>query len=98
MSNKIKLPEVNSSRGAPMGRMPNLPDPDDPVKFYLQEMEMVDGGYDNGGAYWGCSFDGNVMYVATDANREYWFYTRARFREQAKADILKCVPAARFFR
>lgn len=63
------IPPVNGKYGAPMGR-PNIGDkPKDGVKVYTKRINLVDGGYDAGGAYWGIgpqltvSFTADLKYV-----------------------------------
>jgi hypothetical protein len=79
MEKRIKLPEVSCTRGAPMGRHSDRLE----GKVRLQAMRMVDGAYDQGGAYWGC---GDTMYVAQDGEGNLAFY-RAKNRADAKAKV-----------
>lgn len=59
--------EVSSTFGAPMGRHSILPDDRNaPVTLSLERMTLVDGDYDNGGAYWGSG----VLFVAHAENVE----------------------------
>jgi len=60
---KIKLENVSSKYGAPMGRCDNVSEPDTEGPFQLQRMRWVDHDYDEGGAYWGQN-GCNHMYVA----------------------------------
>lgn len=55
----IKLPEVSTKYGAPMGRPNAAPanwqaDPE-PRSLRLAKIPLDSGGYDSGGAYWGHS-------------------------------------------
>ena len=93
---KIEIPKVNGSRGAPMGRQSDIYTK--PVRLYLQKMDMVDGGYDRGGAYWGMAFDGNEMYVAADSQQYVMVFVRAKSRADAKADVKEYVPKAMFYK
>ena len=47
--------DVNSSRGAPMGRPNALSLDDTPKSIQLFRVNLDSGGYDDGGAYWGSS-------------------------------------------
>lgn len=91
------LSEVTSARGAPMGRRSTIVDPDTDSKFYLQQMQMVDGDYDAGGAYWG---GGNYtigwMYRAVSGENE--IFIRAKNRGDAKNQVRVDFPNARFYR
>lgn len=95
----FKLPAVNCSRGAPMGRadFDNGAARDLPRKFYVRRIQLNSGGYDNGGAYWGL---GAPLYLAetVDVEAEAFFFFRAADREAAKAEVLRRYPGARFFR
>ena len=102
------LPEVGSSRGAPMGRFSeHAEDTQYPGKFNVASLPMVDGAYDKGGAYWGVgSHQHGFMYRAfcleyDEINeRDFlvdWFF-RARDREHAKQQVLARYPNARFYR
>lgn len=99
------LTEVDCSRGAPMGRMGQRGDPNSPYKVHLQKMRMVDGDYDQGGAYWGSgSWDTGWMYQAYSTFEDEYgqdeieMFIRARGREDAKAKVLEEYPNATFFR
>lgn len=94
-----KLPNVSSNWGAPMGRCDNVTDPDYPVKFRLERMQMVDGDYDNGGAYWG-GYPADPLWVAWGMaeNEEQEVFVRARNREDAKAAVKEEFINARFYR
>lgn len=72
-------------------------------KVMLQAMVMVDGDYDQGGAYWGC-----WSRTAGGMFRAYYYdqktgdsvdmYIRATSREKAKAQVNERLPKARFYR
>ena len=49
----ITLPEMDCSRGAPMGRRDFVGDCSGSGQLTLQYIPLFDGGYDEGGAYWG---------------------------------------------
>ena len=96
----IKLPEVSSKYGAPMGRASHHPD-ELSEKVYLEQVEMFwgadCGAYDTGGAYWGM---GDTLYLAQTKDQDenlYWFL-RGKTREKAKEEILEKYPEAEFYR
>lgn len=95
----FKLPKVDCSRGAPMGRADwNDGAPRDlPRKFYLRRIRLDSGGYDNGGAYWG--HGAPLWYAETESvDGEAIMYFRAPDRDAAKVAVLRRYPGARFFR
>lgn len=57
-------PLANSKYGAPMGRSSNAIDPDGFLR--ATEVEIDEGGYDNGGAYWGLRPSGQTLYCVQD--------------------------------
>ena len=80
------LSDVTSKRGAPMGRSN---DPTLEGKVFLRMMKMIDGGYDEGGAYWGCgSRETGYMYIAEDQDFNQHFL-RATSRENAVFQLYK---------
>lgn len=89
------LEHVSSKYGAPMGRPNVLPaDPSASVRLHLRKLDMVDGDYDGGGAYWGGG--GDPIRVAYDET--VLVFVRTRTRYAAKAEVLKLIPGARFYR
>ncbi len=97
-----KPPELSkgySQYGAQMGRRDNIEDPDAPVKFHIIMMKLVDGDYDQGGAYWGCD-PSQPMWraIGEDEDMVNEMFIRARTRDEAKASVLKAFPNARFYR
>jgi len=88
---KIKLPEVSSKYGAPMGRANQKLT----GKCRLQLVPMSPcGAYDSGGAYWGCiSWKDKVypLYVAEDLNGNRAFI-RAISRNAAKLGLENISP------
>lgn len=52
-------------RGASLGRSARCTDRNTSARFYLRKVERDSGGYDRGGAYWGC---GGVLYEAFTAD------------------------------
>ncbi len=91
---EIKFENGCSRYGADMGRR-DLHSDGFSGKLQLQRVCLVDGDYDNGGAYWGA---GRPLYVAQSANLEVRMFMRADSREDAKARIRARYPQARFFR
>ncbi len=77
-----------------MGRISHKPPADKPVKLRMQKLRMVDGDYDEGGAYWG-GIRGTHMYWAT--NEEVDLYVRAKDRAEAKALLRLDFPLLKFF-
>jgi len=91
----FKLPKVNSTHGAPMGRPPwpqaGCPSHLDATQkqHFLEpaccfHIPLVDGGYDRGGAYWGT---GTPLWCATngfdDDNNTFQVFVRAHSRDAA---------------
>ena len=105
MSPSVKYPltNVSSRRGAPMGRRNSLPDDtQSPIRLSLTCLPFVDGDYDRGGAYWGCSPTAGGIYRAVGERDgdEYIteVFVRAKTRADARAQIVAVVPGARFYR
>lgn len=74
---------VSSKYGAPMGR--NIRDPHLLGKVSLRRVRLDQGGYDQGGAYWG---HGQPLFCAwNDENPPV--YVRATDRDTAKADLAR---------
>jgi hypothetical protein len=88
--------------GAGMGRRNTVTEPDFPVRFHLVKMRMSAGGdYDQGGAYWGCGNHqiGWMFHAWGDAEEfEQEVFIRALNRTEAKAEVLKLFPNAKFYR
>ena len=69
--------DVNSSRGAHMGRPNALSLDDTPKSIQLFQVNIDPGGYDDGGAYWGLS--PQSLWCARDAQgaeQFIWCFTR----------------------
>ncbi len=60
--NKI-ITEVDTRRGAPMGRCDEGVPPPENVRVYDCAVPMSDGAYDKGGAYWGLGSQLRVKYT-----------------------------------
>jgi hypothetical protein len=77
---------VNAQYGAPKGRFDSGPSAQPEEKVSLHAVILDRGGYDRGGAYWGCNSGGKRLYVATDG-AGYERYTRAASRAQAAQQL-----------
>lgn len=66
-----------------------------PIKVTLHRIRLDRGGYDSGGAYWGC---GQRLYFAGTDDGSIDIYFRAPDRETAKMYLRDKYPAARFYR
>ena len=70
----------------------------DPIKCCLRRLRWVDGDYDEQGAYWG-HVSGTWIYWANfdigDDNQD--IFVRATSRDDAKDQIRKELPQAKFF-
>lgn len=73
-------PESSSKYGASMGRMSNNLDPDG--TFKAETVELDEGGYDNGGAYWGLR-PGSVQLFAVQDGAGNVAFVDATSSEQA---------------
>lgn len=94
--NTLTLPNVSSRYGAPMGRPDNLPDnPHAPVSLHLERLRMVDGDYDEGGAYWGGPGPAGAMYCAWN-EQGVRVYLRAINLELAKRMVARVLTNASF--
>ena len=82
--------------GSAMGRHSWRDHANDPVKVYLRREYLDSGGYDSAGAYWGT---GEPLYRANfdigDTNED--LFLRAWSRDEAKDQVRKQLPNARFF-
>ena len=98
---RLKLSNVSSRYGAPMGRRTYLPvDRNKPVKLQLNRLRWVDGDYDEGGAYWGHT-PGTAIYYAkgtTDDDQTVAIFVRATSRDDAKRQVRLKLPAVKFYR
>lgn len=84
-----QAPAGYSIYGAPMGRHSQIPPDSNGFKKRCRcfRLRFRDGGYDEGGAYWGTPAN---VYCAT--NGEYEQYIRAGSRTEAKAWFKKHNP------
>ena len=107
----IKLRKAYSKYGSNSGRPAFLPnDRSVVVKLRLVRMKLDSGGYDHGGAYWGCRTYPDKIYWAESAEEfELGMYDRppigtieltvdATSRAEAKSKIRDLLPNAKFYR
>lgn len=96
------ISDVNTSRGAPMGRPDYWQVPrKEAARFNLMEVRLNGGGYDRGGAYWGHGVPLYVAYATLETMGdvlETIVHIRALSRERAKEILRKDYPNARFYR
>lgn len=62
----MKLPQLSTKFGAPMGRRDEVLELDEPRSIRLAEIKLDRGGYDSWGAYWGL---GQPLYAAEQDGR-----------------------------
>lgn len=72
--------DVDCRRGAPMGRR-TYGNAKDAVKVSVFKVRLDNGGYDDGGAYWGVNLPGYSLYCAD--SDDFRSFTRALNREEA---------------
>ena len=91
-----KMQKVNCKYGAPMGRAEYGTPEHASEKIRVFHVTINNGGYDNGGAYWGI---GKPLFCATDYDN-FTRYTRANSRIEAiailgiEASRIKIKPVA----
>jgi hypothetical protein len=96
----VNLPKVSCKFGAPMGRDglsldKFLAEYAGNGKVKLGRVELNSGGYDSGGAYWGCGVPlWRAAFTTSDGCEEVETFFRAYSREAAKAKL----PGAKFYR
>ncbi len=94
------ITNVSCKYGAPMGRRDDLRPGlvDEPLRLHLAYVRLNQGGYDDGGAYWGM---GQRLYVAWCYDKDDYrcdTFLRACDREDAKAQLIERFPLATFYR
>lgn len=94
MKNKPWQDDVSSKYGAPMGRRS---DTHLFGKCHLQCVPMVDGDYDQGGAYWGGGRGVQPLWCAWNDDEEI-VYFRALNRQQAKDYLINEFIDVTFYR
>lgn len=72
-------PDVFSKYGAPMGRMSKRLE--EGRKWTAARLTLDDGGYDNGGAYWGLRPSGSSLYAVQDGMGNLAFVDAASKKE-----------------
>jgi hypothetical protein len=82
--------DVPCKYGAPMGRRDYVHNPEAEVELF--RVRMVDGDYDDGGAYWGGGRDTPPLFCARDDQGEVQVFYRAKDREEAKQFLLEAYP------
>jgi hypothetical protein len=88
----LKLSEVSSKYGAPMGRRDtHADDQDAPIELMVHHLPFVDGDYDSGGAYWGGG--GGPLWRATEIEGPVEFFIRAKDRWEALEVVREEYPA-----
>lgn len=90
----LKLPVVDCTRGAPMGRREyHAEDRSRRWKMRLERVPLVDCAYDGGGAYWGGP---DNLYQCAGVTTPIEFYVRGDTREEAEAEVWADYPRAVF--
>lgn len=92
---------TGSKYGASMGDSGERGDPDRAYKFYLQQIDFVDGDYDRAGTYWGGGRGTEPLYgfmCEDDEDGLVYGFVRAWNRGRAKDKVLDDYPNARFYR
>lgn len=104
---RLKLSNVSSKYGAPMGRPKHIPNDMDerelPVKLRMVRLRWVGGDYDQGGAYWGNSGGTSIywaigyLHEGDPKNEELVeIFTRSETRNEAKNKVRETLPNAKF--
>lgn len=100
---KLKLTQFNCKHGAPMGRPDVIPDwianpKAQAPTLHLQRLKMVDGDYDEGGAYWGGPCEHGRMYCAFSGKDTELIqvFVRARTVRDAMRMVLDKIPRVIF--
>jgi hypothetical protein len=92
----IRLSDVSSARGAPMGRRDHHAHGMDDLEFELERVPLVDGGYDVGGAYWGTPDNLWVARAELDGEELAFFFVRADDDKMARLLVKEDYPEATF--
>lgn len=93
----MKLPKVDCSRGAPMGR-PDIEPERDPPRVVIARVPLtVDGAYDAGGAYWG---SGQPLWCvhnhgAFELEEEIVFFYRADTKDDVREYVKNRWPTTK---
>lgn len=85
--------------GSRMGRRNSIPHDTGNAKLHLRKLRWVDGDYDAGGAYWGNTGKDSLWRATGESETEQIeIFVRAVSRNQARTEVSKLVPQARFYR
>ncbi len=97
---KLKLPNVSSKYGAPMGRANNLPnDLEAPIKLRIRRLPWIDHDYTEDGTYWGRNGCNHVYWANGDGlDENHDIFIRAMNRREAKTLVRDILPNATFYR
>lgn len=88
-----QLPEVSSRYGAPMGRPTTIPTV--PTEMVIQQLEWVDGDYDQSGAYWGGPLHKGTEYIWWAYSEDgHEVFVRAKNRADAESKVSNMAPLA----
>ena len=85
---------VFAKYGAPLGRPDYCLDETATVTVF--KVRMVDGDYDDGGAYWGGGKGTLPLYCAEDVNGDVRLFTRAPSLKDARNHLRECHPDLTF--
>lgn len=100
-----ELPDAGSRHGAEMGRSNNILNQDFPAVFEVERLQWVDDDYDQGGAYWGRTFDdprtrsGSDFIFRFEAESDIGIesmFIRSKTVNEAKEQVLLTYPNASF--
>lgn len=100
-----ELSQVGGAYGAQMGRTNNVVNKGYPIRFEVARLEWVDGDYDQGGAYWGRTFDDPRTHRGSDFIFRFegesdldveWMFVRAKTLTEAKKAVVDTYPNATF--
>ena len=72
----------------------------EPTKLHMEEVRLICGGYDKGGAYWGLPVNWERLYVAygKDSEEVIEFFVWAENRKEAKQAVLRLRKNVTFYR
>lgn len=90
----MRLSHVGSHRGAPMGRRDHNIDRTAVPQLVVHICPLDEGGYDEGGAYWGVRQQGVFLWRAVDEEMGVELYFDASSRASALKIVLDSYPNA----
>jgi hypothetical protein len=92
------LTKAYNKYGSSMGRKNQLNGK--PEKLHLRKIRLNQGGYDQGGAYWGNTTNSHIYLAISPDNTEneepVICYVRAENRNEAKKLVLEKLPKFKF--